>query len=313
MLSQNQRPGFGYLSPTQQEFELVRQAAVFRERTLTSDDGLLLHAYEAGDPGSPTLLLTLPFGISCALLAPLVCALETSFHVVTWETRGLPNFVEQEPDLSPVAHHRDLQAVLRACGDMSPRYLLSYCSGANVALHAIISGLIQPERVCLISPPVDVDSGCSGLQTEYQKTMLPLLERTAREGLKFAALVKAMLGANSHTAQAELSMLNNLPFVSAESTLRYARLHAPWRSLPWRSLLAHVRCPQVLIVHGENDDYIHCQTVRDLSGALDRSDLRLVPGAGHFGVCEDPIFHRLVQDFLPGIDTRQGTGTASHV
>lgn len=300
MLPQSKGPGFGYLSPAQREFELVRLAAVFRERTVTSDDGVPLHAYEAGAPQSPTVLLTLPFGISCALLAPLVRALEQRFHVVTWETRGLPRFLPQEPDLSPAAHHRDLLAILRACGDVTPKHLVSFCSGANVALHAVANGLIQPESLCLISPPVDIDPGQTGTQTDYQKTMLPLLDRTARDGLKFAALVRAMLGTNS-TAQDEIGVLNNLPFASAESTLRYARLHAPWRSLPWPSLLAHVRT-RLLILHGERDDYIHSHTVRALSGALHRSDLRLVADAGHFGVCEDPSFHRLALTFLLGSD-----------
>lgn len=308
MLSHSQRPGLGYLSPEHQDFELVRLAEVFRERILTGDDGLLLHAYEAGDPLSPTLLLTLPFGISCALLGPLARQLATRFHVVTWETRGLPNFVAQEPDLSPAAHLQDLQVVLRAFGDLNPDYLVSYCSGANVALQAVACGAIQPDRLCLVSPPVEVAPGQSGPQTEYQKTMLPLLERTARDGLKFAALVRAMLGANGQAAQDGISVLNNLPFTSAESTLRYARLHAPWRSLPWRSMLAHVRCP-VLIVHGEKDDYIHCHTVHDLSGSIDKSELRLVPDAGHFGVCENAVFHRLVQEFFSDTSTRESTGT----
>lgn len=295
-------PTLAYLDPALRRFELVRAASIFTEERIEGGDGWPLTIYEAGDPTRPTVLLASPLGISCLMLVRLVRRLARSFHVLTWESRGLPDYrpSDSDADWEPQAHCRDLLAVV-GHKRRSIRHVVSYCSGANVAAYALIERLISCSSFCMISPPLD--TGASGARTIYQAMFLPLLPRIAADGVRFAALVRAMLQQPLPEPASglayELAAINNQPFVSAEHTYRYAQLHAPWLALKWAPLLSWLPVP-TLVVHGARDDFIHAETVGATAAAIPQCRLEMIADAGHFGVCDSEEVLHQVESFFVG-------------
>ncbi|XYI03767.1 alpha/beta fold hydrolase [Sorangium sp. So ce1128] len=284
-----ERPGFSYLSERERGFDVYRRASILADQTVTSRDGRTLTVFSAGEPEASTVLLVNPLGVSCLFLVGLIEALSRHHHVVTWETRGLPDYypddVAAPGEWEPETHARDLGEVLAAAGRGHADSVISYCSGSYLALYATATGLIAPRRLALISPPLEL--GADGEKTLYQKTFPPLLNRIARSGPQLAALVRGIMrqGAQRTEADAdhELHTLNDLPFTRDETTHRYARLHAPWQALPWAGLLGKVAVPTA-IFHGTEDEIVHPDTVAALAAAVPDATLRLYERQGHFAV-----------------------------
>ena len=296
-------PRFTYLNESQRQFSVVSHAAaIFREATVFSADEYPLTVYTAGSISQPTVLLVAPLGISCAMLANLADHLLPTFHVLTWEGRGLSGSdSDTAGDFPPDTHLSDMKAVLGSAGKNVPEHIVSYCSGAYSTLYGAANGLFPHGRMCLVSPPID--AGGLGNRTNYQKTFLPLLDRIAVEGVRFAALVRAMLDDSEAAPSDELMSLNNMPFSSAESTYCYARLHAPWRRMDWAPILRRLSVP-MRIVHGNRDAYIHPDSVHQLAGCIARCSVDWIPDAGHFGVYDNPVLLEKVSRFLTHGATR---------
>ncbi|MFC5473502.1 alpha/beta fold hydrolase [Paraherbaspirillum soli] len=302
--SQSTPSGFPYLSEEQKAFSLYRNATIFTEEIVTAEDGTPLTVYRAGDAGKPTAVLINPLGISCLFMSNLARSLAQDYHVLTWESRGLPDYAaldQTHADQWTLERHcRDLIHILKS-KDCAADVIVSYCSGANIAIYGLAHGLFDTGKLCMVSPSVEM--GKTVQKTVYQKTVLPLWLTIAKGGLRTAAMVRALLK-NSEKTYAEpidheLSVINNLPFQSDELLYRYAQLHAPCLELDCASLLPRLSLP-TMVVQGEDDDMIHPDTATAVAAALPHSQLRWINDGGHFAIYKNLALQKQIGEFLAG-------------
>lgn len=302
-------PRLSYLDDEHRRFRIYESAKVFREESIDVDDGTPLTVLQAGARGRPVVLLINALGVSCLFLAEIARRLAQNYHVVTWESRGLPNEtpIGEGADFSVERHARDAAAIL-AHLRVQPQAVVAYCAGANVAVYALARRLIHAGRLCIISPSMHM--GAELAQTDYQRTMLPLWEKIAAAGPRYAALVRVLLqqGAKPEagTIDHELFSLNNLPFRTNESTYRYARLQAECLRLDWPALLGQIRMP-ALVLHGEHDDMIHNETAAAVARHIAGAKFQSIP-AGHFAVYTSAALHEEVASFLAATDVTAPVG-----
>ena len=294
--------GFSYLPASCRQAQLLRDAGVLERSTLMARDGRRLAVYQAGDRRLPTVLLVNALGMSALFLAALAGHLATSRHVVTWETRGLPDSsdVALDEDLSVARHAFDAADVLAGIG-RSAAALVSYCSGVNIATHALAHGLLIAPRLCIVSPSIALSAAQH--QTDYQRTMLPLWRDIASSGLRRAGFVHQLLRdadfSSTDGVHRELRELNNLPFATVESTYLYARMQAGCLETSVQPELSSLTA-STLILHCGDDDIIHEDTARTLAVAIRRCRYERIPDADHFGIYTSAALHRRVARFILG-------------
>jgi len=302
-----------YLDPTQRGFAISREGDIFAAQTMSARDGVPLTVLSAGQPSQPTVLLVNALGVSYLFLARLARVLASDYRVVTWESRGLPDdrAVPDDADFSLTQHAKDAADILAWMGQGRLAAVVSFCSGVNVAVHALSGGVLAADRLCIISPSIELAAALE--RTDYQQTMLPLWRKVATSGLRMAGLVRVLLEqplpTDSDGTARELQVLNALPFRSAESTYRYARMQTACLELDGATVLPRLGLP-VLVLHGEQDDLIHTATPQAVAAAIPGAVFRSVAGAGHFAVHSSAILHTHVLDFLRGDFPTSSTGDA---
>ena len=243
--------------------------------------------------------------MSSLFLAPLARRLSRRYHVVTWETRGLPDYAAAigELDLSVARHAGDAAQALSSLG-AEPKAIIAYCSGSNVAVYGLTSDVFQAKRLCLVSPSIavpDVEE-----KTDYQRTMLPIWKKVSRDGRKTAAIVRTLIQQNrmafDGSVEAELAGLNSLPFKNDDTTLRYARMQAACQEVEWPARLERLELP-CLVLHGETDDIIHAASAAVARLPAD-AELQIIPRSGHFAIFSSEVLHEKIGGFLAGLAAR---------
>ncbi|VFR17671.1 Probable multi-domain beta keto-acyl synthase-possibly involved in fatty acid or polyketide biosynthesis [plant metagenome] len=289
-----------YLSEADQAMPVLAALEGLRPGTLLADDGVPLAWFEAGTPGRPVVLLVNALGVSVVLLAALAQALARDYHVLLWESRGLPDLHACDParDLSVARQARDAAQVLDTAGGRA-HAVVAYCSGANTAVHGLAHGLLRAGRLLIASPSMVLPGVAQ--QTDYQRTMLPMWVKVAQEGQRYAALVRLLLQKNppagADATSRALLAVNALPFASDASTHRYALLQAACQAEDWHALLPRVDVP-ARVLHGEQDDLIHLESARAVAEGLGRGSFLALPDAGHFGVFQSRALHEAAIAFL---------------
>jgi pimeloyl-ACP methyl ester carboxylesterase len=293
-----------YLEAAERDFSICRDMDAFSEETIIASDGVRLKVLEAGNPSKPTVLLVNALGVSCLFLSRLAKALAGDYHLLSWESRGLPDYAsaEGEVDVSVERHSKDVTEILAHKGREAAA-VVAYCAGANVAVHAIANGMLATRRLCIISPSMEI--GDAAAKTNYQRTMLPIWEKMSEMGPRYASLVRALIQQNQKphdgTLASELHQLNNLPFRSPETTYRYALLQAACLKFDWASLLGKVKMP-ALVMHGTEDDMIHEETSATVAAGIDGASFLKLPDCGHFAIYTSDTLHERVHAFLAGGD-----------
>jgi pimeloyl-ACP methyl ester carboxylesterase len=306
MLQESQvstEPRLPYLGARERVFAVYRSLEVFSQESIASSDGTPFTVLTAGDPQRPTVLLVNALGVSCLFLTQIARRLAREYHVITWESRGLPNDLPNAGgDLSLERHCRDAAHILARKG-LRADAIVAYCSGANVAVYGMAKQIIGAMRLCVISPSIEVATALD--RTAYQRTMLPMWEKIAQSGPRYAALVRVLLqqrtDADDGSIDYELSYLNNLPFRTNESTYRYARLQAACLQPDWVELLGRVSSP-ALVLHAQQDDLIHVETSKAVARGIAGAAFREIPGGGHFAIYTCGALHEEVAAFLNGLE-----------
>lgn len=303
-------PRLSYLDDQHRTFAIYKEAAVFKEDIILSANGTPLAVYEAGTLTNPVVVLINPLGMSCLFMTRLANRLAENFRVITWESRGLPDYADAKSDGSDdwslESHCNDLLAILQK-KNCEADAIVTFCSGANIAVHGLSSGMLQSKRLCMISPSLEM--GEVGQKTDYQRSILPLWSKIAQEGLRMAGLVRVLLQQSDskfdNTTDHELSVINNLPFQSDEHTHRYAQLHTPCLQQDSAALLPCVKVP-TLLIHGEDDDMVHADSARAIAAVLPHCQLLWNNEGGHFAIYKSVKLQDAVCQFL----TRKAEGTA---
>lgn len=300
---------FPYLDETGRTSSVCRAADVFSYRQVVAPDGFALDVYSAGDPAAPLALLVNPLGISCLFMGPLARRLASEFHVVTWEHRGLPDTASIDGAWPLQTHCDDMAAVLdgvaaaRGAKAGKPRCqaMVSYCSGAHLAILALGCGKVEAGRLCLVSPSFDL--GPHAEKTAYQTTVMPMWPRVVRDGPRMAALVGALLRqvppACTDPLDAELDAVNRLPFRDDTALMRYAAMLAQSLQLDVPALLGRIDVP-ALVLHSEHDDIVHRQTAICAAGMLVRGTLSMQAEEGHFAIYKSAATRECIARYLTG-------------
>jgi pimeloyl-ACP methyl ester carboxylesterase len=297
-------PLLAYLEARERAFAVYEGRTVYAAHSMVASDGVPLTVFEAGDPEQPTVLLVNALGVSCLFLTEIARCLAQSHHVLSWESRGLPDEPSwrSDADLSIARHSMDAAEIL-AHKSCRPDAVVSYCSGANIAVYALAKQIIGTKRLCLISPSIELAAVSE--RTDYQRTMPQMWRQVARSGLRHAALVRALMQEGRKTEHGaiedELYALNNLPFRSDESTYRYAQLQAACLEPDWGKLLGQAGTP-ALVLHGEQDDLIHIETSKAVARMIPGALFRNIRHHGHFAVYTSAELHQQVTAFLHGIE-----------
>ena len=292
-----------YLDDIQRGYAVCQEGEIFANQTVLARDGVPLSVFSAGEPDLPVILLVNALGVSCLFLTRLARVLGTKYRVLTWEARGLPDerTLPFDADASLARHAADLADILAWSRPVRLVAVVTFCSGVNVALYAMAMGVLDVDRLCIVSPSIELAAATE--RSEYQQTMMPLWRKVAASGVRMAGLVRVLLEQGQPTdrdaAVRELWALNALPFRSAESTLRYARMQAACLDLDAASFLPQLRLP-VLVLHGEQDELIHLATPSALAAAIPGARVQIVADAGHFAVHSSAELQSEVMAFVHG-------------
>ncbi len=295
------REAYTYLPPETHNWEVVQSGHLFKHLVMTADDGRDLDVFEAGSRENPTILAVNAVGMTSLFLSEIAKKLSSRFHVISWETRGLPDASETEPheNLSLERFAKDAASVLKMADQLNPYGIVTYCSGVNVALYGLTHNILSTDRLCVISPsielPVDRD------ETEYQRTMLPIWQDVAARGLSQATLIHRLLEAadtpDHEGVMTQLDVLDKLPFKTPETTYTYALLQSICRNNSVFERIPDIEVPS-LILHCCDDEVIHGDTAKSLALMLRNSSIQQIENAGHFGVYTSAELHSLTNSFF---------------
>lgn len=289
-----------YLSEEHQALGVVQDVGIFHRSVVTTDDGVPLAVFRAGRADRPTVVLVNALGVSIVFLAKLAKRLSQDYNVVAWESRGLPDYAACDADVDFSVERTALDAACVLAQTAQPVHaVVAYCSGSNAAMYALNHRLIDAQRLCVISPSIELASVTQ--RTDYQRTMLPIWPKVVSGGPRFAALVRALLqkaaSAGGDSSEQELSILNGLPFATSESTYRYAQLQAACLKIDWAQELAGVRQP-TLVLHAEQDDIIHIETSKAVARGIANARFLNIEKSGHFGVHTSRALGDAISQFL---------------
>ncbi|WP_321499673.1 alpha/beta hydrolase [Breoghania sp.] len=292
---------YQYLPSEAANWRLVEESRVFRHQPVTATDGETIHAFTCGAQEKPTVLLINALGMSSLLMARLAKVLSCDFHVVTWETRGLPSVGPDHtlPDLSLKRHVNDALTVLSQTGSTAPFGIVAFCSGVNVALRGLMQNKLDCDRLCIVSPSIHLD--CSQEETDYQRTMLPMWLDVAERGQPYASLIHRLLQSKSGDQETgltgEVEVLDKLPFATAQSTFIYAIMQASCRDETIFANADTISIP-TLVVHCDNDEIIHADTSRQLTSKLANARHLKIAHHAHYGICTSDEMHIEIMNFL---------------
>jgi 3-oxoadipate enol-lactonase len=277
---------------------------------LTANDGVALNVFHAGAREKPALLLINPIGVSMLLLSPLMRFLSEDYFVVSWETRGLPslNAAHESISLTVDDHVRDVECVLEHFGVASAD-IVAFCSGTSIALPLLAGAKTGASRAVLISPSVLIDGEVK--MTNYQRTVIPIWHEVMSKGKDYCAIISNFMRAGRPQAgdiDAEIDYVNRLPFANAQSTHKYAQLHAHVNESRHAQIFAELSVP-VLLVHAQDDELIHVDVSRFIEGRLQRKKHYVLEQGGHFAICKNAELHRAIRSYLADPEGTQNVGT----
>jgi 3-oxoadipate enol-lactonase len=290
-----------YLTSEQRQFSVCQHVTRFSVRVLPADDGVPLRLYEAGDESRPCVVLVNPIGISCVFLLPLGALLADEFHVVTWESRGLPDYVSESgaPANYALARQcRDLACILdeRAA---SCAGIVAYCSGASLAVYGLSRRIFAARKACFVSPSLNLGGGVR--KTDYQRYVLPLWPQVLRNPTTMVPIVRTLLGGtNNHFAcqlDRELATINALPFKSDATIYRYAELLSPALEVDSTRDLQDIAVPALIVTSGD-DEIVSDESMERVAAGLCDASLRQIARDGHFAIYKSREMQQEIKNFL---------------
>lgn len=291
-----------YLTSEQRRFSVCEHVSRFSVRVLFTDDAVPLWLYEAGDESRPCVILINPLGISCVFLLPLGALLADQFHVITWESRGLPNYIPREHgpqvNYSLARQSRDLAWILRERTSCCAG-LVAYCSGASLAAYGLGRRIFEAQKVCFVSPSLNL--GSDTRKTDYQRYVLPLWPQVLRDPATMLPVVRALLGKANHQfacqLDRELAVMNALPFGSDATIYRYAELLTPALELNYVQDLQDINVPALIVISG-GDDIVGEESTQRMAVELRKSTMRKIARDGHFAIYKSPEMQQEIKTFL---------------
>ena len=262
-------------------------APALEELALESHDGVVLRVYRSlPAPDKPPLLIVLPATTTVALIGAAVERLARSFNVITWETRLVldPTAVADETAaMSLRANVGDLERVFRSFA-LSRAYLIGYCTGAPVALHAAAAHPGWFRKLALVAGSYFLQPGECEL-TQHERDILKIMPHIAAGEKNAAALSKTFVYLrDTGKLQGDAFALETYrPFYTGRSLHRLGLLVDDLIRNPIHAVAREVALP-VLVAAGEDDAQTHCASSVLLETELPDAELYLDDG-DHYAFC----------------------------
>lgn len=276
---------------------------VFERGVGIGADDTKLATYECGAPGHEPVVLIGAFGLPVEFWAPLARRLESSFRILAWESRGLPNAAAAfEPSRTgPGAQAEDLCALLDARGVFQTD-VIAWCNGAMVALEF---ARMYPERVrrlVLVNGGFAVDPPCGA--TDYER-FLHGLTRSAAQSREMAQLMSELLVRNDARTEPPreparsvyLQHLAKLPYRSGEALFRYSNAIRAFVG----AKISDVSLPvdtDVLLITGGRDTMVHPDEAAFIARRIPNARVVDISDADHMGLHDSEEVIQTIAEFL---------------
>jgi len=268
-----------------------------------SADGTLIAYYATDPPGpnAPVLVLAGGLGGHHRAWLPQISYLHDRFRFLTWDYRGLFGSADPPPARSePYAmkrHVEDLEAVLRA--QQIDRFsLVGWSMGVQVALEAYSRMPARVVSLALINGtagrPFDWIGGLPAVGAVLRR----LVGLAAHGGPILNALVKTparrhklarwlpRLGIVDESVDPEL-LAELVADVADIRLAAYTHILKAAAEHDASGVLAGVHVP-VLVLAGDHDPFTPAALVHSMARHIPDSELRMVPGGGHYLCLEFP-------------------------
>ncbi|MEA2663499.1 MAG: hypothetical protein QOI11_443 [Candidatus Eremiobacteraeota bacterium] len=262
-------------------------AAAMDELWLESHDGVALRVYRsAPDPAKPALLVVLPATTTVALIGAAVDRLARSFNVITWETRLVhdPGAADDEATaMSLRANVGDLESVFRYF-ELSRAYLIGYCTGAPVALHAAAQHPGWFPKLALVAGSYFTQPGECEL-TQHERDILKIMPHIAADEKNAAAVSKTFVYLrDSGKLQGDaFALATYRPFYEGRSLHRLGLLVEDLIRHGSRPVAREIAVP-ALVAAGRDDTQTHYASSVLLGSELRAAELYLDDG-DHYAFC----------------------------
>lgn len=304
----------GYIAEQYKELRGESGSHVFDRSTVHSADGTPLCTYQtSAQPTRPTVVLVNAYGMPVDLMIPLAQTLSAQFHVLTWESRGVPNVASPfDPGAVSVGDHAaDLAAMLQA--HQIPRaHVVGWCTGAQVALRFASERPQQVQGLVLLN-------GCYTLPASvpvspYRELVRELMREVAAQP-EFAQAYYALIYGKQGMRQAgtragsdtvsnvlnytdpDLLHLTSAPFQSPEALYRYAVMVTRFNEEPLHAWTRGVS-GSTLVVTGSQDTIAHPQESRSLAEMIPGARCLELPQGNHFSLYHDAALRAELAQFL---------------
>jgi pimeloyl-ACP methyl ester carboxylesterase len=301
----------------------------FRKSVVTSVDGLPLDVFEGGDAGKPPVVLVNAYAMPVAFWAPLARELARDHHVLTWESRGVPNLDHafDERRCGVADHSADLGAILEA-RNLARVKVVAWCSGGQVTLRFANTNPDRVEAAVLLS------AGFRPLKrvplSEFQSAMNVLFRQCAPSRARAQVYCSMLFGGQqpAHGTNAargdgkavfgdawaalpeEILRMTSSPFQNPESLYRYANTVLAVEKEPEHAWTQGLRLP-TLLLGGEKDSVVHPETWPAVARLLDGARVIVKPGGDHFMLYQDQSVAGVIRGFFRETDARLGRGASA--
>ena len=259
-------------------------------------DGARIAYREAGT--GPPLALLHSVGLSHREFEPLVEELSDRFRLILPDL-PLHGDSEDHPR-HPYTFDWTVEVlsgfIREACG--SRALVGGHDVGALLALRAVLSRQLQPERIVLMPSALhrrtERDRADRVVRVAARAGALPLLGRVAARGatVAFRPAIGEQLSARGNPAARDLlrHALSDLPR-NGNRARAWAKAARRWPAGPHTDLLdayRHIDCPTLLL--WADEDPVHPVAIaEDLLGLLPGAQLRILPGTGYLMAYDDPV------------------------
>jgi pimeloyl-ACP methyl ester carboxylesterase len=281
-------------------------AAAMDELWLESHDGVALRVYRSAPAADkPALLIVLPATTTAALIGAAVERLARNFSVITWETRLVLDPAPTADEAGAMSLHAnvgDLESVFRYF-ELSRAYLIGYCTGAPVALHAAARHPGWFPKLALVNGSYFMQPGECEL-TQHERDILKIMPHIAAGETNAASVSKTFvyLRDSGKLLGDAFALETYRPFYEGRSLHRLGLLVEDLIRNGVRPVAREIAVP-ALVTAGRNDAQTHCA-----SSVLLRSELRdaelYLDGGDHYAFCrgEARLMERIAGFFGEGAD-----------
>jgi|HubBroStandDraft_1064217.scaffolds.fasta_scaffold02446_5 pimeloyl-ACP methyl ester carboxylesterase len=261
----------------------------YQRRTVTGASGATLAcSHTALDPGRPTVLVAIPFGVPASVAQAAFETLKSTFNVVTWESRYILDLSHEFSGLEKLGPDEHVEDMVRVLSDLAIDrcHLIGYCSGAGISLLAAEK---HPEiftKLILVNGEYQVFRK-GHVSTDYQRSIDVFLPEVAKgreqASFIFSTMSDIAMPGRSET-RSELDRKINMPYSNAEYLYRAAKNYMAYRDFDALSIAARV-FQDSLVLTGCLDVHSNMENSEAVGACLPHSSLFVDEQGDHYEFC----------------------------